>query len=89
MALKAMNFKMDETEIAEMKSIGTVYHMSLTQIVKEALKEYINKMKKDPFYKLTANVMNADEKETSEILSAIENLSDEDLEIASIEQVKV
>ena len=89
MATKAMNFKMDETEIAEMKSIGAVYHMSLTQIVKEALKEYIGKMKADPFYKLTANVMNADEEETAEILSEIENLSDEDLEIASVEQVHV
>ena len=89
MAVKAMNFKMDEMEIAEMKRIGAVYHMSLTQIVKEALKEYISKMKADPFYKLTANVMNADEEETAEILSEIENLSDEDLEIASVEQVHV
>ena len=89
MAVKAMNFKMDEMEIAEMKSIGEVYHMSLTQIVREALKEYIGKLKADPYYKLTANVMNADEKETAEILSAIENLSDEDLEIASVEQVRV
>ncbi len=89
MATKAMNFKMDETEIAEMKRIGAVYHMSLTQIVKEALKEYIGKMKADPFYKLTANVMNADEEETAEILSEIGNLSDEELEIASVEQVHV
>ena len=89
MAVKAMNFKMDEMEIAEMKSIGEVYHMSLTQIVREALKEYIGKLKADPYYKLTANVMNADENETAEILSAIENLSDEDLEIASVEQVRV
>jgi len=89
MAVKAMNFKMDEMEIAEMKNIGAVYHMSLTQIVREALKEYIGKMKADPFYKLTANVMNADEEETAEILREIGNLSDEDLEIASVEQVHV
>ncbi len=89
MAVKAMNFKMDETEIAEVKRIGVVYHMSLTQIVREALKEYIGKMKADPFYKLTANVMNADEEESAEILNAIDNLSDEDLEIASVEQLHV
>ena len=89
MAVKSMNFKMDEMEIAEMKSISAVYHMSLTQIVREALKEYISKMKKDPFYKLTANVMNADEEETAEILSTIENLSDEELEIASVEKVHI
>ena len=89
MAVKAMNFKMDELDIAEMKAVGEVYHMSLTQIVKEALKEYIGKLKEDPFYRLTANVMNADEEETAEVLSAIENLSDEDLEIASVEQVHV
>ncbi len=89
MAVKALNFKMDEMEIADMKRVGEVYHMSLTQIVREALKEYIGKMKADPFYRLTANVMNADKDETAEILSAIENLSDEDLEIASVEQVHI
>ena len=89
MAVKALNFKMDEMEIADMKRVGEVYHMSLTQIVREALKEYIGKMKADPFYRLTANVMNADKEETAEILSAIENLSDEDLEIASVEQVHI
>ncbi len=58
-------------------------------IAREALKEHIGQMKADPFYRLTANVKAADQEETAEILSEIENLSDEDLVIVSVEQVNI
>ena len=83
MAAKALNFKMDEAEINEMKYVASVYHMTVTDLIKEALSEYIEKMKSDPFYRLTANVEEADEEETAEILDAINSLDDDDLTIAS------
>ena len=89
MAVKAMNFKMDEIDINEMKQVASVYHMTVTDVIKEAVKEYVGKMKQDPFYKLTANVQDADKKESAEILDEIENLSDDDLSISSVEQVRV
>lgn len=89
MAVKAMNFKLDELEIADMKDVATVYHMTVTDLVKEAIRAYLQKMKADPFYKLTVNVQNADAEETAEILDAVAALSDDDLMIASSEVVTV
>ena len=89
MAVKAMNFKLDEIDINEMKQVASVYHMTVTDVVKEAVREYVGKMKQDPFYKLTANVQEADMKESAEILGEIESLSDDDLSISSVERVRV
>ena len=83
MATKALNFKMDDKEIAEMKEVADVYNMTMTDLVKQAVSEYISNLKKDPYYRLTANVMDASPEETEEILSEIESMSDDDLKIAA------
>lgn len=88
MAVKALNFKMDEVEIADVKQVASVYHMTVTDVVKEAIREYLKKLKADPFYRLTANVQEADEAESEEILGAIDSLTDDDLTIASTERVE-
>ena len=75
MAIKALNFKMEESDLKEMREVASVYHMTLTQLVKEAVDDYLQKMKADPFYKLTANVQEADAEESAEILRAVEELS--------------
>ena len=49
MAVKAMNFKMDEAEILDMKNVASVFHMTVTDVIKEAVREYVDKMKNDPF----------------------------------------
>ncbi len=89
MTAKAMNFKMDESEITEVRQIASVFNMTLTDVVREALHEYVDRMKADPFYRLTANVENASEEETAEILEELEGLSGTDLEIVSAERVGV
>ena len=83
MATKAMNFKMDEAEILDMKHVAGVFNMSVTDLIKNAIKEYLTELKSDPFYRLTANVQDASEEESAEILSEIEELTDDDLTIAS------
>ena len=83
MATKAMNFKMDEAEILDMKHVAGVFNMSVTDLIKNAVKEYLTELKSDPFYRLTANVQDASEEESAEILSEIEELTDDDLTIAS------
>ena len=77
MATKAMNIKMDEERLADIKSVAAVFHMSITDVVMDALDEYLPKMKNDPFYRLTANVEEASEEETQEILGELESLSDD------------
>ena len=89
MGVKALNFKMEEEEVLAMKEVASVFNMTLTDAYREAAKEYVEKMKKDPFYRLTANVRNASAEETDEILSEIENMTDDDLAIASVKKKTV
>ena len=83
MSVKAMNFKMDEAEIQEMKQVAGVYHMTVTDLIKNAVKSYITELKDDPFYRLTAHVQEASAEESEEILSAVGELTDDDLTISS------
>ena len=71
MATRAMNFKMDEAEILDMKQVASVFNMSVTDLIKNAIKEYIVELKSDPFYRLTANVQDASDEEAVEILNEI------------------
>ena len=89
MALKALNFKMEESEILAMKEAAGVFNMSMTDLVRNGVREYIEELKKDPFYRLTANVRDAEEAEAAEILSAVDNLSDDDLTISSSTSFKL
>ena len=84
MAVKAMNFKLDEDRIFELKSVASIFNMTVTDIISEALSEYVQKLKKDPFYRLTVNVEKASAEETEEILNEIDSLSDDDLQISTV-----
>lgn len=89
MASKALNFKLDETVIMDMKQVATVFNKTMTDVFKEAVTEYLDKMKQDPFYRLTINVQDASEEESEEILDEIENLSDDDLTITTVRRFTV
>jgi hypothetical protein len=89
MATKALNFEMEESEILDMKEVAGVFNMSVTDLVKNAVKIYITELKRDPFYRLTANVQEASKEESDEILKAIDEMSDEDLVIASTKHFSV
>ena len=83
MATKALNFKLEESEILTMKEVASVFHMSVTDLVRNGVHEYIEELKKDPLYRLTAHVQEAEDEETADVLSAIDSLSDDDLIISS------
>jgi len=89
MAVKAMNIKMDENRIIDVKSVASVFHMTMTEVITEALDEYLSKMKRDPFYRLTANIQDASAEEGLEILSELESLSDDELSIANTKTFKI
>ena len=89
MATKAMNFKMEEADILDMKQVAAVFNMTVSDILKNGAKEYVAKLKKDPFYRLTANVEEASAEESEEILAEIDSLSDDDLTIASTKRITV
>ena len=84
MATKAMNVKLDEGIILEVKDVASVFHMTITDV-----NDYLPRMKRDPFYRLTANVKEASAEESAEILSELETLTDEDLTISSTKKYNV
>ena len=89
MATRALNFKMDEADILDMKQVAGVFNMSITDLVKNAVREYVSELKSDPFYRLTANVEEASAEESEEILAEIEEMSDDDLSIAATKRFSV
>ena len=86
MAVKAMNFKMEEADIRDMKAVAGVYNMSVTDLIKNAVRQYITELKKDPFYRLTTNIQEAPAEESKEILGEIDGLTDDDLTIAAVKR---
>ena len=89
MAVRAMNFKLEDRDITDIRRVAMVYNMTMTDVIREAIHEYLEKVKRDPFYRLTANVEEASEEETAEILEEIEGLSDDDLTISSVKKFSV
>lgn len=83
MATRAMNVKMEESTILAVRKAASVYNLTMTEIIKEALDEYLEKLQNDPFYRLTASVEEASEEESAEILSELDDLTDDDLTISS------
>lgn len=89
MASKALNFKLEENIIMDMKQVATVFNKTMTDVIKEAVTEYLDKMKQDPFYRLTIHVQDDSEEESEEILSEIETLSDDDLTITTVRRFDI
>ena len=83
MATRAMNVKMEESTILAVRKAASVYNLTMTEIIKEALDEYLEKLQNDPFYRLTASVEEASEEESAEILSELDELTDDDLTIST------
>lgn len=86
MALRAINFKLDENRITDIKSVASVFNMTITDVITEALDEYVQNMKNDPFYRLTVNVENASAEEADEILAEINSLNNYDMQITTIKR---
>ena len=89
MALKAMNIKLEEQQIRDIKKMAAFMNLTMTELIRKAVDEYMEEVQRDPFYRLTANVEEASEQESGEILQAIEGLSEEDLQISQTRRFSV
>ena len=86
MATKTLNIRMDEAEIQGLKEVAFSFNMTLAELIKEATKEYVERLKKEPLYRLTVNVQKASAEESEEILEEIKSLNDDDRSIVSSDQ---
>ena len=89
MASKMVNFKMDVDDITEMKTVAKAFNMTSTDLIKNAIKAYIDTLKDDPYYRLAGQIEDASAEESAEILDMIDGLSDDDLTISSTKFIKL
>ncbi len=89
MSAKMFSFRIEEKELTDLKNVASVYSISITELIKNAVNQYVLELKRDPFYRLTENIKDADEAETKEILEKIEGMSDDDLSIAATKHFSV
>ena len=89
MATKTMNLRMDEEEMIGLKKTAEILHTTVTDIVKTAIREYLDGVRKDPYYMLTANIPEADPDESEEVLEAVGQLGEDDLQIVRTRKIKL
>ena len=89
MATKDISIMMDETLILDLKQVAGVFNISVADLIKNAVKEYLSELKSDPFYRLTANVQDSSDEEASEILTEIDGSTDDDLSIAFTKRINL
>ena len=92
MMTKALSFRVDDRDIAEIKQAASMYQMSVAGLLREAVREFIEnrktaKKKKEDFFKRLENIEEASPEESAEILAMIENMTDDDWETASVKHV--
>ncbi len=54
--------------------------------MRNAVREYIDQKKQEPFYRLTANVEEASPEESAEILALIDSMTDDDWETVRVDR---
>ncbi|MBQ6971174.1 MAG: hypothetical protein IJP86_02335 [Synergistaceae bacterium] len=87
MAVKALSFRADESEIAEIKKAASMFKMSVAGLLREAVREFIENRRKEEFFRRLENVEEASPEESAEILAMIDSMTDDDWETASVKHV--
>ena len=89
MATKDISIMMDETLILDLKQVAGVFNISVADLIKNAVKEYLSELKSDPFYRLTANVQDSSDEEAAEILTEIDGSTDDDMSTAFTKRINL
>ncbi|MBQ3759679.1 MAG: hypothetical protein II876_09510 [Synergistaceae bacterium] len=92
MMTKALSFRTDESEIAEIKKAASMFQMSVAGLIREAVKEYIwnrktAQEKKESFFKRLENVEEASPEESAEILAMIDSLTEDDRQVVRVDHI--
>ncbi len=84
--MKTMSVKLDESMICEIKKISSIFEISYSDFIREAVEKAIAEKQKDFMYRMS-NVPYASDEEEKEIMSALSELSDDDLQVARVEKL--
>lgn len=87
MTVKALSFRANESEIAEIKKAASMFQMSVAGLMREAVREFIENRRKEEFFRRLENVEEASPEESAEILAMIDSLTDDDREIVRTDYI--
>ena len=79
--MKAISLRLDEDMLDEIREVSKIYNITATELIREGIKKILTNKKNDIYFKLITNKTECDEKESAEIMSKINNLSEEDLTV--------
>ena len=79
--MKAISLRLDEDMLDEIREVSKIYNITATELIREGIKNILTNKKNDIYFKLITNKAECDEKESAEIMSKINNLSEEDLTV--------
>lgn len=92
MTIKALSFRTDEKEIADIKKAASMFKMSVAELIREAVREYIDSRKtaqqrKEEFFRRLENVEEASPEESAEILAMIDSLTEDDMQVVRVDHI--
>ena len=79
--MKAISLRLDEDMLDEIREVSKIYNITATELIREGIKNILTNKKNDIYFKLITNKTECYEKESAEIMSKINNLSEEDLTV--------
>ena len=79
--MKAISLRLDDDMLDEIREVSKIYNITATELIREGIKNILTNKKNDIYFKLITNKTECDEKESAEIMSKINNLSEEDLTV--------
>lgn len=86
--MKTLNFKIEEDLLKEFKDTVKQFHGNASGIMRELIRDYIKEKQNDVYYKLT-NYSETTQEEANEIMKELNSLTDEDLEMETMEVFEI
>ena len=86
--MKAISLRLDEDMLDEIREVSKIYNITATELIREGIKNILNNKKNDIYFKLISNKTEYDEKESSEIISKINNLESKSSQYESFFNIK-
>ena len=84
----AISLRLDENMLDEIREVSKIYSITATELIREGIKNILNNKKNEIYFKLISNKTEYDEKESSEIISKINNLESKSPQYESFFNIK-
>ena len=87
--MKAISLRLDEQTLQDIKKVSSIYNIPTSDLIRKGIKMILEAKKSEAYYRLTADIEEATQKETDEIIERLNKYNDDELEIVEKESVVV